>query len=243
MSAVDSYLHALQKELSRGDSTEHTHRPALKILIESSFTGLHATNEPKSAERENKPDYIIRKGAVIIGFVEAKDIDKDLKATLKTAQLKRYLEALPNLILTNYIDFIWFVGGEKRMEASLASLSGTTIKPAQDANPRWQELIDSFCKEVAPTVSTPSQLAKSLAGQTRLLRDLSRELLETGDPDLAEQEQSFRSMLVAGSTNTTGSKAMVCMTRRGKLFNHRCHSCCWCHAMNRTQLSMNGAGR
>lgn len=195
MSAVDSYLHALQKELSRGDSTEHTHRPALKILIESSFTGLHA-NEPKSAERENKPDYIIRKGAVIIGFVEAKDIDKDLKATLKTAQLKRYLEALPNLILTNYIDFIWFVGGEKRMEASLASLSGTTIKPAQDANPRWQELIDSFCKEVAPTVSTPSQLAKSLAGQTRLLRDLSRELLETGDPDLAEQEQSFRSMLV-----------------------------------------------
>ena len=196
MSAVDSYLHALQKELSRGDATEHTHRPALKSLIESSFTGLHATNEPKSAERENKPDYIIRKGTVIIGFVEAKDIDKDLKAALKTAQLKRYLEALPNLILTNYIDFIWFVGGEKRMEASLASLNGKAIKPAQDANARWQELIDSFCKEVAPTVTTPSQLAKSLAGQTRLLRDLSKELLEAKDSDLVDQEQSFRSMLV-----------------------------------------------
>ena len=200
MSAVDSYLHALQKELSRGDATEHTHRPALKSLIESSFAGLHATNEPKSAERENKPDYIIRKGTVIIGFVEAKDIDKDLKAALKTAQLKRYLEALPNLILTNYIDFIWFVGGEKRMEASLASLNGKAIKPAQDANARWQELIDSFCKEVAPTVTTPSQLAKSLAGQTRLLRDLSKELLETGDPDLVDQEQSFRSMLVPDLT-------------------------------------------
>lgn len=37
MPAVDIYLHALQKELSRGDATEHTHRPALKSLIESSF--------------------------------------------------------------------------------------------------------------------------------------------------------------------------------------------------------------
>ena len=34
MSAVDSYLPALQKELSRGDATERTHRPALKSLID-----------------------------------------------------------------------------------------------------------------------------------------------------------------------------------------------------------------
>ena len=193
---IDAYLHSLQKELSRGDSTEHTHRPALKTLLEASVAGLLATNEPKSAERENKPDYILRKGAVILGFVEAKDIGKDLKAALKTPQLKRYLEALPNLILTNYVDFIWFVAGEKRLDISLASLGGKGLKPAPDADVRWHELIHSFCNEIAPTVSTPSQLAKSLAGQTRLLRDLTRELLEADDADLLEQEQSFRTMLV-----------------------------------------------
>ena len=193
---IDAYLHSLQKELSRGDSTEHTHRPALKALFEASVAGLLATNEPKSAERENKPDYILRKGAVILGFVEAKDIGKDLKAALKTPQLKRYLEALPNLILTNYVDFIWFVAGEKRMDISLASLGGKGLTPAPDASARWQELIHSFCNEIAPTVSTPSQLAKSLAGQTRLLRDLTKELLEADDADLLEQEQSFRTMLV-----------------------------------------------
>lgn len=115
---IESYLRALQREISRGDSTEHTHRPALKTLLEASVAGLLATNEPKSVERENKPDYILRKGAVILGFVEAKDIGKDLKAALKTPQLKRYLEALPNLILTNYLDFIWFVAGEKRLDIS-----------------------------------------------------------------------------------------------------------------------------
>jgi hypothetical protein len=106
MASVDLYLKQLQKAFAQGDSTEHTHRPALKTLIEASSPKISATNEPKSAERENKPDYIVRSNNSIIGFVEAKDLDADLKKALKTPQLKRYLEALPNLVLTNYIDFI-----------------------------------------------------------------------------------------------------------------------------------------
>ena len=193
---VHAYLQSLQKELLRGDATEHTHRSALKALIESAATGLLATNEPKAIQRENKPDYIVRKGVSVMGFVEAKDVDKSLKATLKTNQLKRYLEALPNLLLTNYLDFIWFVGGEKRMEISLGELNGQHVAPAKDAAARWDELIACFLAEVTPTVSSPQQLAKNLAGQTRLLRDLSLELLLAGDPDLMEQDQSFRAMLV-----------------------------------------------
>lgn len=194
--SVHAYLQSLQKELSRGDATEHTHRSALKTLIESAAPGLLATNEPKATQRENKPDYIVRKAASVIGFVEAKDVDKSLKTTLKTNQLKRYLEALPNLMLTNYLDFIWFVGGEKRMEISLGQLNGQHVSPSKDAPARWDELIGCFLAEISPTVSSPSQLAKNLAGQTRLLRDLSLELLTAGESDLLEQEQSFRAMLV-----------------------------------------------
>lgn len=194
--SVAHYLQSLQKELARGDATEHTYRPALKALLEAHSKDIRATNEPKSAERENKPDYIVRKNTTIIGFVEAKDINKDLKAIRKSPQLKRYLEALPNLILTNYLDFVWFVGGEKRLELSLGILDGRRIKAASNATAGWDNLITSFVNEVTPTIATPSQLAKSLAGQTRLLRDLARELLDTGDADLLEQEQSFKSMLV-----------------------------------------------
>jgi predicted helicase len=193
---IATYLQALKQELARGDSTEHTHRPALKSLIEASLSGLHATNEPSAVERENKPDYIIRRDSTIVGFVEAKDVDKSLKATLKTPQLKRYLEALPNLILTNYADFIWFVGGQRRMEISLCQIKNGQVTPAADAADRWKELIASFVTEVTPTVSTPAQLARTLAGQTRLLRDLSAELLAAKDLDLMEQEASFRALLV-----------------------------------------------
>lgn len=195
-SSVKLYVASLQSAFVRGDATEHTHRPALKTLLQSHAKGIEATNEPKSSERENKPDYIVRKGASIIGFVEAKDIGKDLKATLKTPQLKRYLEALPNLIVTNYLDFVWFVGGEKRMTISLGEVNGKHIQIADDADARWAELISSFCNEVTPTVSSPSQLAKTLAGETRLLKDLVAELVIAKDGELLGQQEAFQTLLV-----------------------------------------------
>jgi predicted helicase len=195
-SPVKTYIANLQSAFARGDATEHTHRPALKTLLQSNAKGIEATNEPKSSERENKPDYIVRKGASIIGFVEAKDIGKDLKATLKTPQLKRYLEALPNLIVTNYLDFAWFVAGEKRMSISLGEVNGKHIQMAEDADARWTELVSSFCNEVTPTVSSPSQLAKTLAGETRLLKDLVAELVIAKDGELLSQQEAFQTLLV-----------------------------------------------
>lgn len=193
--SVADYLAALQRDLNRGDATEHTHRPALKTLFEASGQFV-ATNEPKGAERENKPDYIIRRGPVAIGFVEAKDIGKDLKTTLKSAQLKRYMEALPNLLLTDYVDFIWLVGGEKRMEISLAARTGKTLRAHPQAPQQWADLFNSFTQHVSPILQTPLQLAQVLAGQTRLLRDLAQELVALKDPDLDSQLQSFQTLLV-----------------------------------------------
>jgi hypothetical protein len=44
--ALAAYLDAINKAHLRGDDTEHTHRPALKDLIESFGKKLTATNEP-----------------------------------------------------------------------------------------------------------------------------------------------------------------------------------------------------
>ncbi len=37
----------LSQAAAKGDATEHTHRPALKTLLESLAPGIIATNEPK----------------------------------------------------------------------------------------------------------------------------------------------------------------------------------------------------
>jgi len=57
--------------------------------------------------------------------VEAKDIDIDLRKVERLEQLKRYREALPNLILTDYLEFRWYVEGE------LPASRPATIRPAR----------------------------------------------------------------------------------------------------------------
>ena len=41
------YLREIRKSLDKGDATEHTHRPALKTLLESCGRDIDATNEPR----------------------------------------------------------------------------------------------------------------------------------------------------------------------------------------------------
>jgi hypothetical protein len=47
---IDAYCGQIEQEAQAGSATEHTHRPALKTLIESLASGVTATNEPKRAE-------------------------------------------------------------------------------------------------------------------------------------------------------------------------------------------------
>jgi hypothetical protein len=93
MNLVKNYLVQLQKAHALGDATEHTHRAALQQLIESTLPALQATNEPRAQQRENKPDDVVRQAGAMIGFIEAKDIGIDLKATLKTAQRMQAIDA------------------------------------------------------------------------------------------------------------------------------------------------------
>jgi len=44
VTAIADYLKKIEKAYSAGNATEHTHRPALKELIESFATGITATN-------------------------------------------------------------------------------------------------------------------------------------------------------------------------------------------------------
>lgn len=109
-SPIDVYRRKIEKELQLGNATEHTHRPALKALLQAL-----ATNEPKRVEC-GAPDFAVTEkgahGPVTIGHHEAKDVGKDLDEVEKSEQMKRYPPALPNLILIDDLEFRWYVSGE-----------------------------------------------------------------------------------------------------------------------------------
>ena len=168
----NSYLQAIEKKLAVGDATEHTHRAALEDLVESLALGVTAINEPKHIEC-GAPDFVVRKGVTTIGYIEAKDIGKNLNEALKTDQLKRYLNSLTNLILTDYLDFRWYVDGEKRLSACLGTITKDgRIKRNKEGVQKVTGLLDSFIKHKAERVGTPQELAQRMARLAHMIRDL-----------------------------------------------------------------------
>ena len=78
MTALTEYLAAVRKNLAQGDATEHTHRPALKTLLEAlGERGMTATNEPKRIKC-GAPDFRVTLRKVPVGHVETKEVGTDL---------------------------------------------------------------------------------------------------------------------------------------------------------------------
>jgi hypothetical protein len=50
---IKSYLANIERELKTGKATGHTHRPALKDLLEGLNFEIKATNEPKRVELQS----------------------------------------------------------------------------------------------------------------------------------------------------------------------------------------------
>jgi len=111
--ATKSYLNNLEKNLATGDATEHTHRAALASLFESLDSDAQAVNEPRRIEC-GAPDLAVLKDDLLVGHVEAKDVGAALDQVEQSDQLKRYRQALANLILTDYLEFRWYVDGDLR---------------------------------------------------------------------------------------------------------------------------------
>lgn len=222
----EAYRVTLERDLKQGNATEHTHRPALKALLEG--LGGHdvvATNEPKRVAC-GAPDYILTRGVVPLGHVEAKDVGKNLDAVERDHQLARYRDSLGNLVLTDYFEFRWYVEGELRLRAALP-------RPRKDGRIVWtadlispvSQLLHQFIQADLPLKSTPHELATRMAGLGRLIRDLIQQTFRAEDAtgDLHGQFEAFRNVLIE-SLSVDEFADMYAQTLCYGLFAARCHA-------------------
>lgn len=169
------YRAALERDLQSGLATEHTYRPALERLIES-LDGAQATNEPRRA-KYGAPDYTVWRrephGPMTIGYIEAKDVGTPLDPAERSEQLERYLPALNNLILTDYVEFRWYVDGVWRRTERLGTIDPRgRLVAAKGAELAVDGLLRDFLAQSPPTIRKPDELADRMARLTRLVRDL-----------------------------------------------------------------------
>ncbi|MFQ5812653.1 MAG: type ISP restriction/modification enzyme [Anaerolineae bacterium] len=192
------YLRKIEKNLATGSATEHTHRPALKAFLEAVGENITAVNEPQRVEC-GAPDYIIARARTPVGYVEAKDVGRSLDAAERSEQLARYRESLTNLLLTDYLEFRWYVEGEHRETARLATVTiDGRIRTRRGGIRAVSELLQKFFAQVVPTVGTPKELAQRMAALARMTRDLIQKTFkrESEEGMLHAQLKAFRETLI-----------------------------------------------
>jgi len=193
-----TYLKEIQKNLSTWRATEQTHRSALKALLEAVGEGITAINEPRRVEC-GAPDYIITRARTPVGYVEAKDVGTNLDTAERSEQVRRYRASLSNLILTDYLEFRWYVEGEHRETARLATLtSDGRIRTQRGGIQALSGLLQKFFAQTMPTVGTSKELAQRMAALARMTRDLIQETFrrESEEGALHAQLKAFRETLI-----------------------------------------------
>ena len=192
------YLRKVERALMRGDATEHTHRAALQVLVEALDDNVIATNEPRRSAC-GAPDYVVsrKRGQLSLGHIEAKDVGADLSEIEQSKQLKRYLASLPNLLLTDYLEFRWFVEGKKRETFRLAAVeAGGKLAPVSaEQMQRGKRLLLAFLAHWPVDIGTAEELARRLAKLTHLIRDIICGAFETGQA--SQQLRDWRGAFAA----------------------------------------------
>ena len=200
---TEKYIKDVIQKYKTGQTTEHSFRGNLQEFIERTVQGVQAVNEPRR-QKCGAPDYIIQKRSIPIGYIEAKDIDKNLDAAEKTEQLVRYKSSLGRLILTNYLEFRFFIDGSLIDTVKIADLQNAKIKVYESEFNKLIDHIRNFCNYQGQTIKSSKQLASLMAQKAVMIRDVIVNALKLEDESsLINQRNAFKQILLHDLDNNT----------------------------------------
>lgn len=205
MSELFKFLKTVEMLHKTGRATEHSYRPAFVDLISGLEDGVTALNEPKRIDC-GAPDFIIQHGNIVVGHLEVKDVDVDIRH-LKGAnkkQQQRYLDALPNLVYSNGLDWDFYRDGQLLESVTIGSLGGSLssgIQPSIDQFAKLKSLLENFISQKPISITSPIELAERMAGKAKLIKPVFYNTLvadlESGDDtELVFQYETFKDNLI-----------------------------------------------
>jgi hypothetical protein len=199
MSIISDFIARVQITHGTGNATEHSYRSAFESLFSALDPAIHALNEPKRVKC-GAPDFIVTKGSIVVGHVEAKDLHIGIRSMKDSnkAQQDRYMAALPNLIYTNGLDWDFYRDGALTASVTIADFFiGVIPKPAQYET--LENLLRNFIAQQPQTITSPRDLAERMAGKANLIKDILRKTLADDDGlqnELTAQYQAFKENLI-----------------------------------------------
>jgi hypothetical protein len=179
----DRYLLAL-RATPPDEKTEHTDRAALQSLLRAvagpGTNGVGVHHEPKRVAGKGAPDFKVVKGGLILGYVENKPIGENLDRVLRSDQIARYKSLSQNIILTDYLHFIWMGknGIQRETLCHVTDLESPRFRLRDDHVTSVSKLLQGFFSSAPEGIGRAQQLSLALAARSKLLRDyLGEELV------------------------------------------------------------------
>lgn len=178
---VVNYLKEVRKIYLSRDYTEMTFRTAIENLIKNLNPDFNLIHEPKRVTDLGAPDYKAFLGSANVGYIETKNLGVNLDNALESEQLRKYIESIDNLILTNYARFILIRKGEKGVLDlnlfSILDLENSRFKISDDNLDAFLQFFGEFFSYKLPTIKSAEDLAKELAKKAKLLKVIVEEQL------------------------------------------------------------------
>ncbi|GAA8554223.1 DNA methyltransferase [Helicobacter pylori] len=176
---LKEYLESI-KDLTT-EKNELTHRLSLHNLLnrlKDHFNKEFKIEHEPKREQGSQPDFRVSFQGLNIGYVENKRAGEDLSQLLKSDQIRKYLELNPNLMLTDYLNFMWVGKDENnapliKKEISVASLNELSkpLKPKPQTERDLIELFKSFFNHEAAPITNAKDFATHLSPRTRYLKE------------------------------------------------------------------------
>jgi len=201
MKVILNYLHNVDRLYQTGNAREHSYRGDLQDLLNKIINNdeIIVTNEPARIRDVGAPDYSITKKDIPLGYIEAKDINKPLNSKEYKEQFNRYKNALDNLIITDYLDFWFYKNGQLIQKIPIAKIENNNVVPYEENFTTFIESIKDFTTFVSQTITSPSKLAKLMAGKARLLQDVIEKAILSDEEN--EANNSLRNQLEVFKAN------------------------------------------
>ncbi|GAA7113178.1 DNA methyltransferase [Helicobacter pylori] len=158
---------------------ELTHRPSLYNLLKGlkdHFNKEYKIEHEPEREQKSQPDFRVSLQGLSIGYIENKRVGTDLREQLEKPQILKYLELNPNLMLTDYLNFMWVGKDENnapfiKKEISIASLDELSKPPKPQTERDLIELFKSFFNHEAAPITNAKDFVTHLSPRTRYLKD------------------------------------------------------------------------
>ncbi|KAA0005074.1 MAG: hypothetical protein FE045_05665, partial [Thermoplasmata archaeon] len=149
------YFNEIKNKYQLGDYTEGTFRTPFENFIKSFSPSIRLIQEPKRARELGAPDFKAFYRNRKVGYIETKNIDENLDKVLESEQLKKYMESIDNIILTDYKRFILIRNGNKIFDFNLFSISDfdkPKFEISEEKIAVFKQFLNEFFSYKLPTI-------------------------------------------------------------------------------------------